>query len=94
MEPLLPDNDDPEDLREILDEGLAGVGGNGFSNSLPNSLKTLSNPGCICLAIIGKLLSRSLNDLMSFFRGMPEELSLGSRNKVLLVGVGDERIPA
>ena len=46
-----------------------GIDGSGFSNSLPNSLNSLSSPGCICRAIIGKWFSKSLNDLTSFFRG-------------------------
>ena len=38
------------------------------------SLKIRSRPGCICLAIIGKLFKRSLKDLMSFLSGLfPEK---------------------
>jgi hypothetical protein len=43
--------------RELTDERRElrdGVEGNGFSSSLPNSLNSLSRPGCICRAIIGK----------------------------------------
>ena len=77
------DDTDPR-LRELIDDrrevGDEGVGGNGFSSSFPNSLKSLSNPGCIWRAIIGKWFRRSLKDLTSFFRGMdevapPEELA-------------------
>jgi len=50
-------------------DGIDGIDGSGFSNSLPNSLNSLSSPGCICRAIIGKWFSKSLNDLTSFFRG-------------------------
>lgn len=59
--------------RELTDERRElreGVGGSGFSSSLPNSLNSLSRPGCIWRAIMGKWLSKSLNDLTSFFRGM------------------------
>jgi hypothetical protein len=55
-----------EDRRDLR----AGVGGNGFSSSLPNSLNSLSRPGCICRAIMGKWFRRSLNDLTSFLRGI------------------------
>jgi hypothetical protein len=57
-----------EDRRELRD----GVGGNGFSSSLPNSLNSLSKPGCIWRAIMGKWFRRSLNDLTSFLRGIDE----------------------
>lgn len=67
MEPLVLECEDAvEDLREAFDdfreivEGLSCI-------SLLKSLNTFSNPGCICRAIIGKLLSNSLNDRMSFF---------------------------
>lgn len=50
-----------------------GGGGNGFPNSFPNSRNNLSSPGCICLAIIGKLASNSPNDLISCFGGVPIE---------------------
>lgn len=70
-------------LRELIDDRRElwdGVAGSGFSSSFPNSLNSLSKPGCICRAIIGKWLSRSLKDLTSFFRGIdelapPEELA-------------------
>jgi hypothetical protein len=55
-----------EERRELRD----GVGGNGFSSSLPNSLNSLSRPGCIWRAIMGKWFRRSLNDLTSFLRGI------------------------
>jgi hypothetical protein len=57
-----------DDRRELRD----GVCGSGFSSSLPNSLNSLSRPGCIWRAIIGKWLRRSLKDLTSFLRGMDE----------------------
>ncbi len=57
-----------DDLREPSD----GVGGNGFSSSFPNSLNSLSSPGCIWRAIIGKWFKRSPKDLTSFFRGADE----------------------
>jgi len=62
-------------LRELIDdrrELCDGVGGSGFSSSFPNSLNSLSNPGCIWRAIIGKLFKRSPKDLTSFFRGIAE----------------------
>jgi hypothetical protein len=46
-----------------------GGGGSGFPSSFPNSLNNLSSPGCICLAIIGKLASSSPKDLISCFGG-------------------------
>jgi hypothetical protein len=57
-----------DDRRDLID----GVGGSGFSSSFPNSLNSLSNPGCIWRAIMGKWFSKSPNDLTSFFRGMDE----------------------
>jgi hypothetical protein len=71
----LPAEDTDPRLRELMDdlrELCEGVGGSGFSSSLPNSLNNLSRPGCICRAIIGKWLRRSLKDLTSFFRGIVE----------------------
>jgi hypothetical protein len=68
-DPLLRERIDLEltdERRELRD----GVGGSGFSNSLPNSLNSLSRPGCIWRAIMGKWLRRSLNDLTSFLRGI------------------------
>jgi len=61
--------------RELMDERrdlCDGVAGKGFSNSLPNSLNSLSRPGCIWRAIMGKWFNRSLNDLTSYFRGIDE----------------------
>jgi hypothetical protein len=55
-----------EERRELCD----GVCGNGFSSSLANSLNSLSRPGCIWRAIMGKWFRRSLNDLTSFLRGI------------------------
>src|SRR6202049_1396043 len=46
-----------------------GGGGRGLSNTVLNSLNSRSSPGCICLAIIGKLFNKSLKVLMSFFFG-------------------------
>ena len=67
MDPLVLECEDAvEDLREVIDdlrevvEGLSCI-------SLTKSLNTFSNPGCICRAIMGKLLSSSLNDRTSFF---------------------------
>lgn len=65
-------------LREVIERELmddrrelrAGVGGRGFSSSLPNSLNSRSSPGCIWRAIMGKWFRRSLNDLTSFLRGI------------------------
>ena len=51
-----------------------GGGGKGFSKTVWNSLNSRSSPGCICLAIIGKLLRRSLKVLISFLRGEGFEL--------------------
>ena len=47
-----------------------GGGGNGRSKAWVYSLNNLSKPGLICLAMIGKLVSRSPKNLMSFFRGL------------------------
>ena len=67
MEPLLLECEDAvEDLRETFDDLRESVEGLSCI-SLLKSLNTFSNPGCICRAIIGKLLSRSLNDRTSFF---------------------------
>lgn len=73
---------DPENCKDFLclelvdDEGEGSVG-RGFSSSLSKSLKRRAKPGCICLAIMGKLLRRSLKDLISFFRGSAaDELSV------------------
>jgi hypothetical protein len=66
------DDVDPR-LRELTEDRrdlCEGVAGSGFSSSLPNSLNSLSSPGCIWRAIIGKWFRRSLKDLTSFFRGM------------------------
>ena len=48
-----------DDLREVV-KGLSCI-------SLLKSLNTFSKPGCICRAIIGKLLSKSLKERTSFF---------------------------
>lgn len=74
------DETDPLLRRELIDRELSddrrelrdGVGGSGFSSSFPNSLNSLSRPGCICRAIIGKWFRRSLKDLTSFLRGIAE----------------------
>jgi len=74
----VPDEDTDPLLRELIERALSddrrelrvGVGGNGFSSSLPNSLNSLSKPGCIWRAIMGKWFRRSLNDLTSFLRGI------------------------
>lgn len=67
MDPLVLECEDAvEDLREAFDDLRESVEGLSCI-SLLNSLNTFSNPGCICRAIIGKLLSRSLNDRTSFF---------------------------
>ena len=66
------DDVDPR-LRELMDDRrdrCEGVAGNGFSSSFPNSLNSLSRPGCIWRAIMGKWFRRSPKDLTSFFRGM------------------------
>lgn len=67
MDPLVLECEDAvEDLREVLDDLRESVEGRSCI-SLLKSLNTFSNPGCICRAIIGKLLSSSLNDRTSFF---------------------------
>ena len=67
IDPLVLECEDAvEDLREVVDDLRESVEGRSCI-SLLNSLNTFSNPGCICRAIIGKLLSSSLNDLTSFF---------------------------
>jgi hypothetical protein len=65
------DDVDPR-LRELTEDRrdlCEGVAGSGFSSSLPNSLNSLSSPGCIWRAIMGKWFRRSPKDLTSFFRG-------------------------
>jgi hypothetical protein len=72
---VVPAEDTDPRLRELIDDRrdlCDGVAGKGFSSSLPNSLNSLSNPGCIWRAIMGKWFNRSLKDLTSFFRGMDE----------------------
>lgn len=67
MDPLVLEWEDAvEDLLEVFDDLRESVEGRSCI-SLLKSLKTFSNPGCICRAIIGKLLSKSLNDRTSFF---------------------------
>lgn len=63
---VLECEDAVDDLREVLDDLRESVEGRSCI-SLLKSLNTFSNPGCICRAIIGKLLSNSLNDRTSFF---------------------------
>lgn len=66
MDPLVLECEDAvEDLREVFDDLRESVEGRSCI-SLLKSLNTFSNPGCICRAIIGKLLSSSLNDRTSF----------------------------
>ena len=66
MDPLVLECEDAvEDLREVFDDLRDSVEGRACI-SLLKSLNTFSNPGCICRAIIGKLLSNSLNDRTSF----------------------------
>ena len=60
------------ELIEDRRDRCEGVAGNGFCSSLPNSLNSLSSPGCIWRAIMGKWFRRSLKDLTSFFRGIEE----------------------
>lgn len=67
MDPLVLECEDAvEDRREVF-EDLRTIVGSRSCISLLKSLNTFSNPGCICRAIIGKLLSSSLNDRTSFF---------------------------
>jgi len=61
--------DETDTLRDRLGADEGGRAGNGLSNSLVSSRNSRSNPGCICLAIIGKLLRSSEKDLTSFFFG-------------------------
>lgn len=75
MEPLASSTLVLSVLTESVEEVREGGGGRGFPSSLPNSLNSLSRPGCICLAIMGKLFSRSPNDFISFFLG--EAFSIG-----------------
>jgi hypothetical protein len=46
-EPRLRELMDRRELIEDRRELRVGVGGSGFSSSFPNSLKSLSRPGCI-----------------------------------------------
>lgn len=74
-----------EDLRETIDDLRDSVEGRSCI-SLLNSFKTFSRPGCICRAIIGKLLSKSLNDRTSFFLtddGPESTCSLGGSFRIL-----------
>ena len=67
MEPLVLECEDAvEDLREVFEDLRESVEGRS-SISLLKFLNTISKPGCICRAIIGKLLSSSLNDRTSLF---------------------------
>ena len=67
MDPLVLECEEAvEDLRELFDDLRERVEGRSCI-ALLKSLNTFSNPGCICRAIIGKLLSRSLKDRTSFF---------------------------
>lgn len=67
MDPLALECEDAvEDLRDVI-EDLRDVAEGLSCIALLKSLKTFSNPGCIWRAIMGKLLSRSLNDRTSFF---------------------------
>ena len=67
IDPLVLECEDVvEDLREVIDDLREVVGGLSCI-SLLKSLNTFSSPGCICRAIIGKLLSSSLNERTSFF---------------------------
>ena len=63
---------------ELLRDGIDGRS----CMFLWKSLNTFSKPGCICRAIIGKLLRSSLKDLMSFLdskaEGGPERPIEGS----------------
>jgi hypothetical protein len=63
-----------------------GGGGRGLSKTILNSLNSFSRPGCICLAIIGKLFNRSLKDLMSFFLGNIVEGVPGSTGELIRAG--------
>lgn len=74
-DPAVSTDDTDPLLRELWDERrdrVEGVGGRGFSSSLLNSLNSLSRPGCICRAIMGKWFSKSPKDLTSFLRGIDE----------------------
>lgn len=67
MDPLVLECEEAvEDLRELFEDLREEVEGRSCM-ALLKSLNTFSKPGCICRAIIGKLLSRSLNDRTSFF---------------------------
>lgn len=67
MDPLVLEREDAvEDLRDVFDDFRESVEGRSCISML-KSLNNFSNPGCICRAIIGKLLSSSLNDRTSFF---------------------------
>ena len=67
MDPLVFECEDVvEDLREVTGDLRKGAEGRSCI-SLLKSVNTFSKPGCICRAIIGKLLSSSLNDRTSFF---------------------------
>ena len=63
MDPL--DFEDVEDLPECAEFFLEEAFDRSRISSR-NSLKTLSNPGCICRAIIGKLLRSPLKVFTSF----------------------------
>ena len=77
MEPFVLECEDAvEDLREAFEDLRESVEGRSCI-CLPKSLNAFSNPGCICRAIIGKELSRSLKDRTSFLLTEEEE-DLGS----------------
>lgn len=66
IDPLLFEEDEAVEDRlewiELLRDGIDGRSCMFFWKSL----NTFSKPGCICRAIMGKLLRSSLKDLMSF----------------------------
>ena len=90
MDPLVLGCEDAvEELREAIDDLRDSVEGRSCI-SLLKSLKTFSRPGCICRAIIGKLLSNSLNDRTSFFltdeEGPESNCSLGGSFRIFAGG--------
>ena len=62
---LLDDVEAVEDRLEWIELFRDGIDGRSCM-FFWKSLNTFSKPGCICLAIMGKLLRSSLKDLMSF----------------------------
>ena len=86
MEPVSSKSDPSRNRKFSPSSGTGdrdGGGGRGFPSSFPNSLNSLSNPGCICLAIIGKWASNSPKVLISFFGG--EIVPLGASAAFALV---------